>query len=130
MFYVQLLAERGVPEGDVAEEAKRRATDVTALKAADEGVASVLLASAQVVPESFNELLCVSKQDFVSRNETPFATLARQGMPALALAPTFYVALYRQKLRGYSQQQKHRVLPRPPYKLSIRCRCKCNLLVF
>ncbi len=68
---VQLLAERGVPEGDVAEEAKRRATEVAALKAADEGVASVLLASAQVVPESFNDLLCVSRQNFVSRNDTP-----------------------------------------------------------
>ena len=61
-------------EGDVAEEAKRRATEVAALKAADDGVASVLLASAQVVPECFNDLLCVSRQGFVSRNEAPSTT--------------------------------------------------------
>lgn len=44
---VQVLAEKGVPEEQVAQEIRNRVPHLATLRAADQGVASVLLASAQ-----------------------------------------------------------------------------------
>lgn len=100
---VQVLSEKGVPEEQVAQEIRSRVPHFAALRAADQGVASVLLASAQVrshllinplpscfgfltdgdiVSDSANRLACTLLEGGISMSPKYMKTTIRSCMTA------------------------------------------------